>query len=208
MKVKLVEDFNLEEELLCEDNVYKVSVPSHKKTFYFLAGDDVPRFTSMTQCDQVYDYVMNTLKKSSHEKINDDLMSQLQALGTTPANVTDMSSHKSTITSYSKHSQRFLNTTYRQSRDKSNANVCTSIGSVNKRLFTDLTVHHLDGDEWNDSNDNLVGFDNNQLHQLSHILPITNTGTGTYKWDKRFNAVTYDGVNFVIKPCRVTMEIR
>lgn len=26
-----------------------------------------------------------------------------------------------------------------------------------------------------------VGFDNDQLHQLSHILPITQTGTGTYR---------------------------
>jgi hypothetical protein len=208
MKFRLVEEFELEEEVLNEDNVYKVSVPSAKKIYYFLAGDDVAKYTSMTSCDQIYDFIENTLRKSWHEKVNSNLLNQLQSLGTAPAVVTDMSSHKGAITSYSNHAKRFLNTTYRPSRSKSNANVSNSIGSVNKRLFTDLTVHHLDGDEWNDSNDNLVGFDNDQLHQLAHILPITPTGIDTYRWDKRFNAVTYNGTNFTIRPCRVTMEIR
>ena len=205
MKFRLVEDFDTH--ILNEDNVYKVSVPSAKKIYYFLAGDDTAKYTSMTRCDQIYDFIENTLRKSWHEKVNSTLLDQLQSLGNAPAVVTDMSSHKNAITSYSNHTQRFLNTTYRPSRHKSNTNVSNAIG-VNKRLFTDLTVHHLDGDEWNDSNDNLIGFDNDQLHQLAHILPITNTGAGTYKWDKRFNAVTYDGHNFIIKPCRVTMEIR
>lgn len=219
MKFRIVENLDeddiLNEAVLTEDVLYKVEVPNPKittggprKIFYFLSGDDVNKFTSMATCDEVVDYVEHTLGEKGHEKINKALLSQLKALCPSSVAVSDMSAHKSAILSYKNHTNRFLNTTYSQSRTKSNTAVIRDIGVTNKRLFKNLTVHHLDGDEWNDSATNLVGFDSNQLHQLAHILPIVSSGGSSYTWSKRFNAVVYDGRNFIIKPCIVTMEIR
>ena len=203
MKFKLVE--NMSKQILCESTMYKVPLPNNKFC-YLLARDNLNNiYTYQDLCNYI-----DRLKRNDHEVINFDLYSQLQALGTSSVSISPLSLYsQKAIVHHPGYAKKMINTTYTTNRKRDHRMVHGDVkGGTPKLRYSDLTVHHLDGCEANEDPENLVGFDNDAIHQLAHVLPVVSSGSGSITWSKRFPAAIYDGSNFVTKPCRVTIDIK
>lgn len=216
MKFRLVEGFDnelrndfadvvLNEELLLEENFYKVIV-KNGNPFYFIGTEDRDTIKSLKTARDVYNYISNI--KSNKEKVNDSLLTELNSLGSTNIDIKDISSNYTTFIKHPIYKKRLLNSTFRTSRNHGNNIVKDNGGKKDiESSFKKLKVHHIDGVEYNNNEDNLVGLEGNTLHQLVHLLDVKNTSTGTVAWEGTFNSAIHDGSKFVIKPCKITVTI-
>jgi hypothetical protein len=199
MKFKIAKDY-LSERLLTEEKFYKITV-NNDNTYlpmYFI-GSNSKDILNYNTASQVYDYITRQFKNK--EKVNTALLNDLGKLGNSEITISDISSSYNNFIKHPIYKKRLLNNTFSTSRHTSNEKVKNQVSLDN------LIVHHIDEVEYNNSEDNLVGFTTDSLHKLTHLLNVKNQSVGSVEWAGQLPVVIYDGNKFVVKQCKINIKI-
>ena len=190
-------DESLTEELLTEEKLYRIDVDNNE--FFVIAGNK-QQFNSVKD---VLTYI--DVQSKNKESINDELYKQLKKHEKSVCNITD---YTNSITKDDPRLSRTINKTFSTLRKRSNKTLKREVDSdaVKPEDLSKVIVHHVDGNEFNDDKDNLIGLFSSNLHHILHKLSLTKHGS-TYAWSGTQKVLVYNGKKYVPKTMTISIDV-
>ena len=190
-------DESLNEELLTEEKLYRIGVDN--KEFFFIAGNK-QNFQSIAD---IITY-LKLQRRSSHESIDWNLLNELESYIEYPYSLED---YDNRINVDDSRLSRLINKTFSTTRKRSRRNFIQKISSaVPQEMINNILIHHVDGNELNEEDTNLIGLFDNNLHQLLHNLKLVKYGT-TYSWEGKLPVLVYNGVKYIPKLINIKLDV-
>lgn len=215
MKINTISDESMDRLLteevysatLLDNNGNKIKSTEKLPNPFYFSGSSAVKLNTEDIIDFI-DYV-NRRNTKSNDPINKPMLLELSRLENKPYSVKIDKIPESDYDDITNN--RMIIYGYRYDRDKANTLVHNSRDYEPEKDEKKYTVHHINKKEFDNRPENLIGVENNQIHQLLEIMPSLELKDNSYTLetkDDSFRALipNNDG-KFVKAKCEIIVKI-